>query len=135
MCSYPSTTNPGYPNETEAQEEDFKFNLMKLIKAFKEDMNKFLKEIHENTFKQAKALKEEANKHKEIQENIVKQVKDMNKTVQDLKGEIEVTKKTQTEIKLEMEYLGKITGTADHHPNNTRDGRENFRCTRYSRRN
>lgn len=54
---------------------------MKLIKAFKEDMNKFLKEIHENTFKQAKALKEEANKHKEIQENIVKQVKDMNKTV------------------------------------------------------
>lgn len=81
MRSYPSTTNPGYPNETEAQEEDFKFNLMKLIKAFKEDMNKFLKEIHENTFKQVKALKEEANKHKEIQENIVKQVKDMNKTV------------------------------------------------------
>ena len=39
------------------------------------------KEIHENTFKQVKALKEEANKHKEIQENIVKQVKDMNKTV------------------------------------------------------
>ena len=77
MCSYLSTTNPGYPNETEAQEED----LMKLIKAFKEEMNKFLKEIHENTFKQAKALKEEANKHKEIQENIVKQVKDMNKTV------------------------------------------------------
>ena len=78
MCSYLSTTNPGYPNETEAQEEDFKFNLMKV---FKEEMNKFLKEIHENTFKQAKALKEEANKHKEIQENIVKQVKDMNKTV------------------------------------------------------
>ena len=43
--SYLPTTNPGYPNETEAQEEDFKFNLMKLIKAFKEDMNKFLKEI------------------------------------------------------------------------------------------
>lgn len=79
--SCPATTNPGYPNETEAQEEDFKFNLMKLIKAFKKDMNKFLKEIHENTFKQVKALKEEANKHKEIQENIVKQVKDMNKTV------------------------------------------------------
>ena len=30
---------------------------MKLIKAFKKDMNKFLKEIHENTFKQVKALK------------------------------------------------------------------------------
>ena len=81
MCSYPSTTNPGYPNETEAKEENLKLNVIKLLQAFKEDMNKFLKEIHENTFKQAKALKEEANKHKEIQENIVKQVKDMNKTV------------------------------------------------------
>ena len=57
MRSYPSTTNPGYSNETEAQEEDFKFNLIKLIRAFKEEMNKFLKEIHENTFKQVKALK------------------------------------------------------------------------------
>ena len=81
MRSYPSTTNPGYPNETEAQEEDFQFNLIRMIDSFKEDMNKSHKEIHENTFKQAKALKEEANKHKEIQENIVKQVKDMNKTV------------------------------------------------------
>ena len=44
-------------------------------------MSKSLEEIQQNTFKQAKALKEEANKHKEIQENIVKQVKDMNKTV------------------------------------------------------
>ena len=81
MRSYPSTTNPGYPNETEAQEEDLKSNLINIIEVFKEDMDKSLKEIHENTFKQAKALKEEANKHKEIQENIVKQVKDMNKTV------------------------------------------------------
>ena len=56
MRSYLATINPGYPNETEAQEEDFKFNLMMLIRAFKEEMNKFLKEIHENTFKQAKAL-------------------------------------------------------------------------------
>lgn len=113
MRSYPSTTNPGYPNETEAQEEDFKFNLMKLIKAFKEEMNKFLKEIHENTFKQAKALKEEANKHKEIQENIVKQVKDMNKTVQVLKREIKAIIKTQTEAILEMENLRKRKGNTD----------------------
>ena len=67
--------------EKKKKEKNLKFNQKKLIKAFKEEMNKFLKEIHENTFKQVKALKEEANKHKEIQENIVKQVKDMNKTV------------------------------------------------------
>ena len=81
MRSYPSTTNPGYPHETEAQEEELKSSFINKIEAFKEEMNNFLKEIHENTFKQVKALKEEANKHKEIQENIVKQVKDMNKTV------------------------------------------------------
>jgi hypothetical protein len=29
--SYPAKTNLGYPNEIEAQEEDFKFNLTKMI--------------------------------------------------------------------------------------------------------
>ena len=37
----------------------------------------------------------------------------MNKTVQDLKMEIEAIKKTQTEEILEMENLGQITGTTD----------------------
>ena len=41
---------------------------MKMIEAFKEEMNKSIKEI---------------------QENIIKQVKDMNKTVQHLKMEID----------------------------------------------
>ena len=63
-----------------------------MIEAFKEEMNKSLKEIQENT---------------------IKQVKEMNKTVQDLKMEIEAIKKTQTEEILEMENLGKITGTTD----------------------
>jgi cell fate (sporulation/competence/biofilm development) regulator YmcA (YheA/YmcA/DUF963 family) len=40
-------------------------------------------------------------------------VKDMNKTVQDLKREIEEIKKTQTEAVLEMKNLGKRTGTTD----------------------
>lgn len=44
--------------------------------------------------KQAKVLKAETNKYKEIEENTIKQVKEMNKTVQDLKMEIE-TKKTK----------------------------------------
>ena len=46
--------------------------------------------------KHVEAFKEEANKYKEIQENTIKQVKDMNKTAQDLEREIEETKKTQT---------------------------------------
>ena len=37
----------------------------------------------------------------------------MNKTTQDLKMEIEAIKKTQVEATLEMENLGKRTGTTD----------------------
>jgi hypothetical protein len=37
-----------------------------MTEAFKEDMNKSLKEIQENTSKQVEALKEETNKYKEI---------------------------------------------------------------------
>ena len=37
----------------------------------------------------------------------------MNKTIQDLKMEIEAIKKTQVEATLEMENLGKRTGTTD----------------------
>ena len=60
------------------------------------------------------SLKEKMNNSlKEIQENIIKQVKKMNKTVQDLKMEIEAIKKIQTEGILEMENLGKRTGTID----------------------
>jgi hypothetical protein len=40
-------------------------------------------------------------------------VKDRNKTIQNLKMEIETIKKTQTESMLEMENLGKGTGTTD----------------------
>ena len=42
-----------------------------------------------------------------MQENTIKQVKEINKTVQDLKVEIEAIKKTQTEGILVMENLGK----------------------------
>jgi hypothetical protein len=49
--SYPTTASPGYPNRPEAQENDLKSNLIKMIEAFKEEMNKSLKEIQENTIK------------------------------------------------------------------------------------
>ena len=65
---------------------DLKPNLMKIVEAFKKEMNKFLKEI---------------------QENIIKQVKEMNKTVQDVKMETEAIKKVQAEGILEMENLEK----------------------------
>lgn len=51
-----------------------------MTQAFKEDMNKSLKDIQKNPFKQVEALKHKKNKYKEIQENIIKQVKNMNKT-------------------------------------------------------
>jgi hypothetical protein len=89
--SYPASANPGYPNTTKAQ-DDLKCNLIKRIKTFKLVINKSFKEIQGNT---------------------IKQVKEMNKTLQELKIEIEAIKKTQTEGILEMENLGKRTGARE----------------------
>ena len=55
-----------------------------MVETFKEDTNNSLKEIQENT---------------------IKQVKEMNKMVQHLKTDIEAIKKTQMEAPLEMENL------------------------------
>jgi hypothetical protein len=65
---------------------------VKIVEAFKEEMNRSFKDIKENT---------------------TKQIKEMNEIVQDLKMKIEAIKKTQTEGILEMENLGKGTGTTD----------------------
>ena len=43
--NYPATTNPGYLNEIEAQEEDLTSNFIKIIESFKEVMKISLKEI------------------------------------------------------------------------------------------
>lgn len=50
-----------------------------MIEAFKDDLNKSLKKIQDNTFKQVETLKDKANKYKKIQKYIFKQVKDMEK--------------------------------------------------------
>jgi hypothetical protein len=49
----------------------------------------------------------------------------MNKTIQDLKMEIEIIRKSQRETILELEDLGKRSGVIDseHHQKNTRDRR------------
>jgi NADH/NAD ratio-sensing transcriptional regulator Rex len=57
---------------------------MKIIEAFKEDRKNSLKEIQENT---------------------IKQVKELNKTVQELQMETETIKKTQREATMETNNL------------------------------
>ena len=46
---------------------------------------------------------------KELQENTSKQVKELNKIIQDLKMKKETIKKSQRETTLEIENLGKLT--------------------------
>jgi hypothetical protein len=61
---------------------------------------------------------------------------ELNKTIEDLKMEVETIKKTQRETTLEIEILGKkIRNDRCKHPQqNTRDGRENHRCRRSHRK-
>lgn len=81
-------------------------------------------------------FKEETNKSlKDIQENIIKQVKEINKTVQDLKAAVEAIKKIQTEGTLEWKNLEKRTGKTDTNIINTIGTiRQNFKCRRYNRK-
>jgi uncharacterized protein YukE len=90
--SSPTPASPRCPNTPEEQDCDLKSHLMKMIEAFKEDVN---------------------NSHKETQENTIKQVKELNKTVQELKMEIEAIKKIQMEANLEMKKTKKRSGATD----------------------
>ena len=49
----------------------------------------------------------------EKQENTSKQMMEMNKTILDLKREVDTIMKTQSEATLEIETLGKKSGTID----------------------
>jgi predicted nucleic acid-binding Zn-ribbon protein len=44
---------------------------------------------------------------------MTKQVMELNKMIQDLKREVDTIKKTQSEVMLEIENLGKKSGTID----------------------
>jgi predicted nucleic acid-binding Zn-ribbon protein len=48
-----------------------------------------------------------------LQENTSKQVKELNKIIQDVKMEVETIKKSQRETTLEIENLGKKSGDID----------------------
>jgi hypothetical protein len=121
--SSPITASPAYPKISEKQHSDLKSHLVKIIKTFKEDINNTFKEI---TGKQAEALKEETNKFlKEIQEDTIKRVKKL-KTVKDLKMEIRTIKKiTNGGNSGDGKSRKRNRNNKCKHPQqNTRDGRE-----------
>jgi hypothetical protein len=62
-------------------------------------------------------------------------VKKLNKTIQDLKVEIETIKKSQRETTQEIENLGRRMRShrCKHHQQNTGVRRKNLRCRRYQR--
>lgn len=101
--SYLTTATPGYPNTTQAQENDLKSNLIMIIDTFKEEINKSFKEIQQST---------------------IMQVKEMKDTIQDLKMEIKQNEKTQTEANLETENVGK---RCKQYQQNPREERQNLR--------
>jgi len=60
---------------------------MKMIVAFKDEVNKSLKEIQENRIKQLEVFKEETYKSlKDLQKSTIKQVKEINKRVRPKSG-------------------------------------------------
>ena len=59
-------------------------------------------------------IKEETQKSLiELQETTNKRVKELNKTIQDLKMEVETIKKLQRKTKLEIPILGEKSGSID----------------------
>jgi len=110
--STPTLPSPGRPNTPKKLDPDLKAYIMMMVEDIKKNFNNSLKEIQENTAKQVDNIKEEAQKSpKELQENTTKQVMELNKTIQDLKREVDTIKKTQSEAMLELETLGKKSGT------------------------
>jgi hypothetical protein len=62
-------------------------------------------------------------------------VKELNKTIQDEKMEVETIKKSQRETTLEIENLGKKSGAMDASiTNRIQEIKENLRCRRYHRK-
>jgi hypothetical protein len=110
--STPTSPSPGHPNTTEKLDQDLKTYLIMMVEDIKKNLTNSLKEIQENTAKQVEDIKEEAQKSlKELKENTTKHVMELNKIIQDLKKEVETIKKTQSEAMLEIETLGKKSGT------------------------
>jgi hypothetical protein len=105
----PSLASPGYNITPEKQDMDLKSLLMMMMM-----MEDFKREIKETIGKQLEVFKGETQKFlRELQVNTTKQVMELNKTIQDLKMEVETIKKTQRETTLGIETLGKKSRTID----------------------
>jgi hypothetical protein len=104
--STPNSASPGHPNTPENLDPDLKTYLMMIVEDIKKVFSNSLKAIQEKTAKELQVLIE---KH----ENTSKQVMEMNKTILDLKREVDTIKNTQSEATLEIETLGKKSGTID----------------------
>ena len=103
--------SPGYTITPEKQDSDLKSLLtMMMIADFKKDKITPLKKYRRT---QKLLKRKHKNPLKNLQENIIKQVKEMNKIIQDLKMETETIKKSQSETILELENLGKKSGVID----------------------
>jgi gas vesicle protein len=87
--STPTSARPGFPNTPKKLDLDLKAYLMMMVEDIKKDYKNSLKEIQENTVKELQVLKEK-------QENTTKEVMEMNKTILDLKREVDTIKKTQS---------------------------------------
>ena len=87
--STPTSPSPGHPNTPEKVHLDLKAYLMMMVEDIKKEFNNSLKEIQENTAKELQVLIEKQGKTS-------KQVMEMNKTILDLKREVDTIKKTQS---------------------------------------
>jgi hypothetical protein len=104
--STPTSASPGHPNTPEKLDPDLKAYLMMMVENIKKVFNNSLKEIQENNAKELQVLIEK-------QKNTSKQMMEINKIILDLKREVDTIKKTQSESTLEIETLGKKSGTLD----------------------
>jgi predicted RNase H-like nuclease (RuvC/YqgF family) len=89
--SSPIISSSGYTISAEKQDINLKSFLM-MMENFKKEINNYFKEIQENTSNQ---------------------VKELNKTIQNLKMEVETLNKSQKETTLKIESLEKKSGAKD----------------------
>ena len=83
----PTRVNPGYPNTTEKQNSDLKLHLMMMTEYFKKDINNSLQEIQDKTSKQVEVQKKKTKKNPLKIAQKHKHLKELEKTIQDLKVE------------------------------------------------
>ena len=87
---------------------------MMMKEDFKKDISNFFKEIQDDTAKEIEAFKEGTPKSfQNLQENITKNMEEFNKYHPGSKNGNKIIKKSQRETTLEIENLGKRSGTID----------------------